>query len=71
MDFTLKKVMSLNRMHPESVYLVQRQYELSLNEPQIMLKLCPLTTFELVFNLVWRLHERLYQKCRTRQKNTS
>ncbi len=34
----------------------------------MILKICPLTTFELVFILVWRSHERLYRTCRTCQK---
>lgn len=62
---------SLNLMHPESVYLVQKQYKLGLNEPWMMFKLCLLIPFELVFNLVRRFHERLYQTCRRRQKKTS
>ncbi len=34
----------------------------------MMLKICPLTIFELVFNFARRFHERLYRTRRTRQK---
>jgi len=58
-------------MHPESVYIVQKQYNCLKETISYVENMSTMATFELVFKLVQWFDECLYQMSRTRHKKTS
>jgi len=63
---------SQKSLSQKSVFIRSRNSINCLNETiNYVENMSTMATFELVFNLVRRFDERLYQKSRTRQKKTS